>query len=306
MVQIYGYEYKPAAHLSASDEDAADFLQSQFSNDLRPFEAGQCTYGLWLDVKGKVVADSTVLYDGNERFRIISEHSLPATIAEKLERHIIADDVIIEQLPQGYAIALVGDGLTELLDSIGIQAPGDGTFREIDSLSIYKGRRSLKPSFECWSESEEAISDLKARLVQAGVTFVSEPSIERMRLEAGTPRIPMEVGAGDLPGEGDLVGDAVSIDKGCYLGQEVVARMHNLGRAQRMLFLMSGSGEAPCCPVPLYNDAAKQVGELRSAFSSGESGWKGVALLKLRYTEVGKSLSYSSGSVKVERLFRSV
>ena len=55
------YEYTPAAHFLVSDEDAADFLQSQFTNDLRPFEAGRSTYGLWLDVKGKVIADSVVL-----------------------------------------------------------------------------------------------------------------------------------------------------------------------------------------------------------------------------------------------------
>ena len=55
--EIYGYDYKRAAHLWVTDEDAADFLQSQFANDLRPFAAGKCTYGLWLDVKGKVIAD---------------------------------------------------------------------------------------------------------------------------------------------------------------------------------------------------------------------------------------------------------
>ena len=66
------YQYAPAAHFLVTDEDAADFLQSQFTNELRPFEEGQVSYGLWLDVKGKVIADSVVLCEGAEQFRVIS------------------------------------------------------------------------------------------------------------------------------------------------------------------------------------------------------------------------------------------
>ena len=55
------YQYAPAAHFLVKGEDAADFLQSQFTNELRPFELRQATYGLWLDVKGKVIADSVVI-----------------------------------------------------------------------------------------------------------------------------------------------------------------------------------------------------------------------------------------------------
>jgi glycine cleavage system aminomethyltransferase T len=57
-----------------SGEDAADFLQSQFSNDLRPFSSGQCTYGLWLDVKGKIVADSWIYCEGEEHFLVFGEN----------------------------------------------------------------------------------------------------------------------------------------------------------------------------------------------------------------------------------------
>ena len=58
------FQYESNAHLLVAGEDAADFLQSQFTNDLRPFEAGRCTYGLWLDVKGKVLGDSILLSEG--------------------------------------------------------------------------------------------------------------------------------------------------------------------------------------------------------------------------------------------------
>lgn len=302
MESVFGYEYEPAAHLLVTDEDAADFLQSQFSNELRPFEAGCCTYGLWLDVKGKVIADSVVFCEGEERFRVLSEHSASAVIQQKLEQHIIADDVEIEALPTGAALALVGKDSAALLEGLGFAVPEVGAFVSVDGLTLSCGRRSLEPSVELWSNSAEKIAELKARLVELGVEFITADQMQLMRIATGVPSVPSEIGPGDLPGEGALVGDAVSISKGCYLGQEVVSRMYNLGRPQRALFRISGSETAPICPIALYNRESKKIGELRSAFPTA-SGWHGVALLKTRYAEVGESLSCDAGTVEIEGHF---
>lgn len=303
MATVYGYEYKPAAHLLATDEDVADFLQSQFSNDLQPFKPGGCVYGLWLDVKGKVIADSFVLCEGEAQFRILSERSPASVISDKLERHIIADDVVIERLPEGSAIAIIGSEAAPVLQALELQLPEKGTFIRADSVYIYRGRRSTESGFELWCDSVEIISDLRERLIREGVAFVSAHEVELMRLAAGIPSIPAEIGPSDLPGEGALINNGVSLTKGCYLGQEVVARMHNVGRAQRALFLVSGSGAAPECPMAMYDNNSRQLGELRSAFPIGEGGWQGVALLKTRYAAVGESLDYEFGSAKILRLF---
>lgn len=302
MTPVFGYEYEPAAHLLVTDEDAADFLQSQFSNELRPFEAGRCTYGLWLDVKGKVIADSVIFCEGEERFRIFSEHSDAAAIEQKLEQHIIADDVEIEALPAGASIALVGSGAGAVLEALGYPLPENGAFEAVAGVTLSQGRRSQEASFELWSDSAATIAELQARLVELGVAFVAEDRVQLMRIAAGIPSVPVEIGSGDLPGEGALVGDGVSLTKGCYLGQEVVSRMHNVGRPQRALFRISGSDGAPNCPIALYNRESKKIGELRSAFST-ENGWQGVALLKMRYAVVGESLNHDAGTVKIEGLF---
>lgn len=302
MTSILGYEYEPAAHLLVTDEDAADFLQSQFSNELRPFAAGRCTYGLWLDVKGKVIGDSVIVCEGEERFRILSEHSGSAEITQKLEQHIIADDVEIEALPVGAAIALLGNGASAVLEALGFAVPDTGMFVTVSGLTLSRGRRSQEPSFELWSDSAATITELKTRLVELGVTFISEDRVQLTRIAAGIPSVPSEIGPADLPGEGALVGDGVSLTKGCYLGQEVVSRMHNVGRPQRGLFRISGSETAPICPIALYNRESKKVGELRSAIST-ENGWQGVALLKTRYAVVGESLNHDTGTVEIEALF---
>lgn len=250
-----------------------------------------------------MVADSHVLCEGREQFRIFSEHVPAAVIAEKLDQHIIADDVIVKQLLAGSTLALVGAEAESALRSLGIQpTDGDGIFLQTDDLFVYSGRRSREPGFEIWSASEAVIEDLKARIIHSGAISASQPQIELMRINAGIPSIPIEIGPTDLPGEGGLVGDCVSLDKGCYLGQEVVARMHNVGRSQRALFLMSGTGEVPSCPVDLKDSASRNVGSLRSALSS-EGGWLGVALLKKRYSEVGGQLFYEAGIAMVAGLF---
>lgn len=282
-MQIFPYEMK--AHLEVTGEDAPDFLQSQFSNDLRPFEPGQVTYGLWLDAKGKVVADSWVLCEGAERFRIFSECCLAGVIAEKLERHIIADDVEIEVLPPVPAVAVLGEA-------------GLALAQDCEDAVILPGRRSIEPSRECVFETLEA----RDRFMQGSeAAIVSENKIQQLRLQAGVPLVPFEIGSGEMPGEGGLDVDAVAFDKGCFLGQEAVARMRNVGKATRGLFLVRGEGHPPECPLTLLRDDEKAVGELRTAYldASGDS-WRGVALLKLRYVAPAHQLKSESGLIQVE------
>ena len=285
MTQIFPYEM--TAHLSVSGEDASDFLQSQFSNELRPFRSGQAVYGLWLDAKGKVVADSWVFCEGPEHFRLFSQHCRSAVIIDKLERHIIADDVDIEILPSAPALAVVGEG-------------SDALFEDCRGAVILPGRRSLESSREYVFETVEA-RDVCAQ--RSGATIVSENQIQQLRWQAGVPLVPSEIGPGELPGEGGLDAGAVAFDKGCFLGQEVVARMRNVGKATRGLYRVRGQGRVPECPLKLLQDDDKAVGELRTAYPDGD-GWQGVALLKVRHAAPSLQLKSAVGSVRVASEFK--
>lgn len=302
METVFGYEYTTRTHLLVSDEDAADFLQSQFTNDLRPVEAGRATYGLWLDVKGKVIADSTVLCEGDESFRLISETSDAAALVEKLERHIIADDVVIETGPALVGFALVG-AFEAVLAALNLSVPAKGQFVQSEELIVCLGRRSKRSSVELLCLDTAAAERVRAALSAQGVAMFKHEQMELERIAAGVPLIPSDIGPADLPGEGGMELDAISFTKGCYLGQEVVARMHNVGRPQRTLFAVSGEGAVPGCPLSIYNSEKKAVGELRSAVAS-DAGWLGVAILKHRFASVGDTLLLDAGAVMVERVFR--
>lgn len=284
---LYAYPYKMAAHLVVSGEDAADFLQSQFSNDLRALSDGGSTYGLWLDVKGKIVADSWVLREGEEHFRIFSEHGPGVSIKEKLEHHIIADDVELELGEQIEALSIIGDEAKALCGE------SSGKF------FCLPGRRSDLPSVEL------VFPDAATRaewLDGHDCKIVSVKWIQEERMQAGIGIVGREVLPGDLPGEAGLVEDAVSLTKGCFLGQEVVARMHNVGRPQRGLFMLSGLGTPPEVSSPLANEEGKLLGELRVVVAAAP-GWKGVAMLKSRFVELGMRLSLGDDPVEVQGIY---
>src|SRR5665213_3372624 len=104
------YLYRPAAWLRIAGSDAKSFIQGQFTNDIRLVGPDRAVYGLWLNQKGKVLADSFVAAgDSGDAFWIGSYFSLGETIRRRLEEYLVADEVTVEDLTADWAgISLVG------------------------------------------------------------------------------------------------------------------------------------------------------------------------------------------------------
>ena len=213
-------------------EDQAEFLQGQGTADLmRP--AGSSTYSLWLDFKGNILGDGFVLRLGPEESLLISHASEAATLMEKFDRHIIADDVELEDLTQQYCLfSIPADSVESTANEAGLEIPEGGAFGSLPGGYLFKGRRLGLGTLELLMEKEraKALQIEEIPLIEA----------ERMRIEAGVLQIPTDTGVGAFnPVETGLV-SAVSFEKGCYLGQEVVARAHRLGRSTRRFVTFSG------------------------------------------------------------------
>ena len=290
------YKASPACHLRMWGEDAAAFLNSQFSADLRTPEAGLCVYGLWLNAKGKVQADSWVWCRDPETFEILSMGTEGEDLREMLERHIIADDVEIEHVESGFGFELP----TKAVEALGLDCPKSGRFIRFKEGIIYSIQDSI---YNLVMHKESAAKLVFKELTDLGFIEFSASERGLARIDRGRPLVPEEIGAADMPGEGGLEHDAISFTKGCYLGQEVVARMHNVGKAQRGLFVVRGEGAIPDLPLVLTNSESKRVGELRTAYLDGET-WQGVAILKTRFAIVGETLRYNIGEVNVLRALR--
>ncbi len=281
------FPYSPAGLLRASGPDARIFLQGQFTNDLNPIVPGRSVYGLWLDRKGRVIADSTVIQSAESaEFWIASLSSSGPLIERHLGGHIIADDVALaDETGAWRGISLIGAGAGSWLGS----EPRVGFF--------FPGRRESGESWE-WLFPEAGLAS--ANEAVSGGRPIGAEDIERMRIASGIPSVPGDIGPTDLPNEGGLDRDAISYSKGCYLGQEVMARIKSLGRVRRTLVRVRGSDRPPALPAALWRDD-KREGELRSAVQD-DGGFAGLALVSTAAASAGGALSLALGAVPTVEL----
>lgn len=275
------FRWQPACWLRITGADALIFLQGQFSSDLRALPAAGAVYGLWLSLKGRVLADSFVTSGSVAgEFWVGSYFSAAAVIRERLESHIIADDVTVEDVTREWAgITIMGAGVAHAG-----AGPTDGTV-------VFRGRRDGGESAECVYRIAAGEPVWARAWVGRQATAVD---MLRFRIAARIPAVPVDVGPADLPNEAGLEKDAISYTKGCYLGQEVMARLKSMGQVRRRLLPVAGLGDVPATlPASLFA-GGRLVGELRSAVAKTSGGWSGLAMLSLLHVTAGTKLGLAA------------
>ncbi len=232
MSELKLYNTRPAAWIEVTGGDTGSFLQSQFSNDLTPHEENKVVYGLWLDRQGHVHGDSFVLQHSPQHFTLLSYFTPASSLISKLDAFIIADDVVLnDQTASRSMLSLWGDGLAALFDTI----PEKCKFVVSDEAITLNGLRSREPNLDIVAPSA-AIKELAYKLAkEAQLSIATEADAETERIQSIIPAVPADIGPTDFPQEGGLENNAISFTKGCFLGQEVVARMFHKDRAARKL-----------------------------------------------------------------------
>lgn len=263
--QITHHLWQPTAWLRVTGDDALEYLQGQSTAEVRNLMAKEATYGLWLNQKGKVVADSFVIRGEKGEFFLCSYQATAAVIRERLEAYIIADDVTLTDETDAW------QGLTLFTD-----APVEAWRETLPGGFVFRGRRDATTHWE-WVAPRSIVDEVRDQLASKGE--LNALAMERRRIEAGIPAIPADIGPEDLPNEAGLDASAISYTKGCYLGQEVMARLKAMGQVRRRLLRVTGRGEAPSLPAALFV-GERQVGELRSAVPT-ETGFAGLAMITL-------------------------
>jgi folate-binding protein YgfZ len=199
--------------------EAADFLQGQVSNDVEALEPGSGCYATVLNHKGKLRTDLRVLR-GDDWFWLDTEAIGHAVLEHMLRTYSLGRDVQFEDVTASRALlSLVGPAARERLDA----APPE------DEHSFVTGEHGIYVS-----------TDLGVDVIcEPGTTLeaepVSEEAVECLRVEAGRPRLGFDMDAETIPQEAGINERAVSFTKGCYVGQETVARLHYRGKPNRHL-----------------------------------------------------------------------
>lgn len=285
--------------------DARQLLNGFCTVDVLRLQPGEVGYGLITAAKGQVLADMTVsVLDDRMWLRLPPGQGTP--MREHLGKYVIAEEV--ELLPVGDMIPLwvLGPRAVERLADVGVQVPAAGTHRrgslwgtevQLEHASLL-GQPGVCVSVSA-SIAREFAGELRHRL---SVDWVGRQALESTRIVAGTPRWGVDFGPDTLPQEAGL-NAAVDYEKGCYLGQEVVARLHYRGHTQRRLCAVEveASGELPAKVV----SGAEEVGKLTSLdpLPTKEGARTGIAMLKRSVADSGASLEAETcGLVTVIRL----
>ncbi|MFZ5496289.1 MAG: YgfZ/GcvT domain-containing protein [Verrucomicrobiota bacterium] len=275
-----------SAVLRVKGPDANTYLQGQFTQDLRLAEKGPI-YGLWLDQKGKVVADSCIIRMAVSDFLVVGFAGPAALLLARLEAYLIADEVELHDVTGEWAGLLIwGDSLPDLSLPAGAQ--------------IFPSRRAGPQAREILvpvAQADEVLAQ-----VRKCATEGTRDAAELARLRAALPAVPADIGPRDLPAEGALDGVAISFTKGCYLGQEVIARLKNLGQVRRALHLVSGAGAPPASGTALHQGDRK-IGEVRSSAAEGD-GFLAMAMLSLVNLDAAAPLGVAAGGDGIRILRR--
>lgn len=277
-----------SAVLRVRGPDANSYLQGQFTQDLKRAKTAPC-YGLWLDQKGKVLADSYIQQLAENDYVVISLTTPADPLLARLEAYLIADEVELhDESGEWASVLLWGDAWPALtLPAGAIQ---------------FASRRAGAGAQEILVSAGHA-AELVAQIKQ----FAAEGSVaaaELSRLRAAIPTVPADIGPRDLPAEGALDEVAISYTKGCYLGQEVMARLKNLGQVRRALHVVSGTGASPA-PGTALHQGERKVGETRSGVVDGE-GFLAMAMLSLVNLDANAPLALEPGGPANIRILRRV
>ena len=205
--------------------EAAGYLQGQVTNDVEGLEPGTGCYATLLTPKGQIVADMRVLRDPRSLWLDMEPRSLPALLRNS-SMYSIGRDVRTEDVTAGYAIlSIIGPAARDALD-VGPPAVEHAWVEGEHGMYV---ATDLGVDVICMARDAEGV---RAAL---GVEAVSEEAAECLRVESGRPRLGYEIAGGVIPQEAGLNERAVSFTKGCYVGQETVARLHYKGKPNRHL-----------------------------------------------------------------------
>jgi folate-binding protein YgfZ len=270
--------------LIVSGSEAAEYLQGQLTNDVEALAPGEGQYAALLDRKGHMQADMRVLRTSAEEFWIDTEPEALAAARRHLETYKIGRDVAVADLTGERAIlSLIGPRSVEIAATAVLpEHASDAT--DIGGVACLAVGTAGGIDLIAKSNETERLHD---SLVAAGAVEVGREAAEVVRIEAGTPRFGAEMSAETMPAEAGIVERAVSFTKGCYIGQEPVARLHYKGRPNRHLRGLELS--APATPGASLRLGEKEVGRVGSACVSPARGPIALAIVR-REAEPGAEL----------------
>ncbi len=290
-----GFLVRERAAMLVTGPDAAEYLQGQLTNDIEALEPGRGCYAALLDRKGHLASDLRILRLENGDLRLDLEPAPASGVLKHLRTYSIGREVEIEDVTDRWAvISLIGPRAGELSGFDGLGPEHAQRSRRWDGTDVLGVATDLGVDLIVKAEDAAALAEA---LGAAGAVAVSGEVAEVARVESGRPRFGLDMGPEHMPAEAGIVERAVDFEKGCYIGQEPVARLHYRGKPNRTLRGLRLS--APAEHGDSLHLGDREVGVIGTASLSPAHGPIALAIVR-REATVGERLAVGDGSTAAE------
>lgn len=269
--------------LVVSGADRRSYLHGLLTNDIAALGPGQGCYACYLTAQGRMISDLWVYELGDLVLLTLPLVTKDAVLA-KLDQFVFSEDVQLGDVTQAFAsLAVIGPGAGAVLTTILEGAAGVPSVPERGNLrAAFRGQPAivLRPD-DLGVRGYEVLVDagqfdaLHAALQAAGALDLSPEAADAIRIEGGIPRYPQDMDEETIPLEAGIESRAISLTKGCYVGQEVIIRVLHRGHgrvAKKLVGLAIAGGAAPASGSPVTTPDGRPIGHVTSAVVSPACG----------------------------------
>ena len=315
----------PRHAIGVSGKDRASYLQGLLTNDIQALAPGTGCYAAWLTPQGRMLTDLHVFESGDMILLDVPAAELTATL-QRLDQFIFSEDVQLEDLSGTMtSVWIHGPAAPALLEQILTGAQGLASWPEYHNaraaFDLVSSKNDLRPHFPVVVARVSQLGvpgfvvylepagkqDLERALVDGGAVVADPSAIEAARIEAGYPVFGADMTDDTIPLEAGIEERAISFNKGCYVGQEVIIRVlhRGHGRVARRLVALRLEGDAPAVRGAKIHAGDREVGAVPSAAVSPELGSIALGYVHRDFTEPGTQLSVEGTAGRVDAVVSS-
>lgn len=301
--------------LRLTGADRADFLNRMLTNEFKGLSTGQVVHAFWLNRKGRIDADIAAIELGDEMLLAL-DATLAQRTAEALGHFIFSENVAIENATdQFHGLSLHGprgvEFLRAVLDDNAGAALSDLTpgramrcHAHGHALVVHREDQVGEVGLHLLCRADEALA-VHEQLLEVGLgrglRTVGWHAFNIARIEGGTPMYLVDFGLDSLPHETGILGRRVSFTKGCYLGQEVVARMQSLGHPAKVLVGLKIEGEqVPVTGAAILDSVAPDAEIIGAVTSAAPSPMLGRTIIGFGMVKHAKARAGTEAAVVAE------
>ena len=293
---LHGFVTASRSHwavLKASGPTLRDYLQGQITQDINKLTPESGIHACLLSPQGKAVSEIYIFEGMNSELFLLTPTSHAVSTVERLRRFALGHQLRIGVVDSLALCAVQGANAAELLSAFDITEPDSNwlaSSRSAKNEAVAVVMPESPRGFWIIANSE------KVDAVLSQHPQADEEEFEAMRIIRGFPDFGAEWDESMHPLNANLIEfNGVSFDKGCYVGQEITARMNWRGGIKKKLYRVAMDGRPTTLPCSVLTSA--KIGELKSAAIDHESNCVGIALLPLEIAESDAALSLDDGTI---------